>query len=357
MSAAPSPTSLTALLRPIRADDVLACIDVFYEALDDLYGRLDQPPLPREPAALQRLLQHLVDTDAERCWLAEEPSTTVDPTPPRVLGFGAATLREDHWFLSLLYVRPEAQKSGLGRRLLLATFPQGPTWSIADGGPGTAAATRAHEEEATHGSDGPDAADGRGRPGEGTLSTCVDALQPVSTGLYAGYGIVPRVPLFSAVGEPRSGAFPPLPADVETLSFEQLDRAALPEILATLDRAVLGHARPADHAFWLDERRHGMLFRSRATGAPLGYGYTQASGRLGPLTVLDGGLTTAALGVLFGAETPRGAWLALVPGANEPAMVALLRSGFRFEGWPGIVASTREVGFLSRYLPANFALL
>ena len=338
MSSAAREPELPAVLRPIRPDDVLECIDVFHAALDALYGRFNQPPVPREPAGLQRLIQHLIDRDGDRAWLAEEPSTTADRAAPRVLGFGAASLREPHWFLSLLFVRPEAQAGGLGRRLLRQTFPR------------AAAAPEGHPVP------GYDAAR-RQTPGVGAMSTCVDALQPVSTGLYAAYGIVPRVPLFSAVGDPRPARFPALPPGVQTLPFDALAADRLAADLAAIDQTVLGYARPADHAFWRSEARHGLLFRDAGARAPLGYGYTQASGRLGPVALLDPFLTAAALGALFTRETPRGPWLALVPGSNDRAMVALLRSGFRFEGWPGIVASTRAVDYLSRYLPASFALL
>ncbi len=363
---APGPHVPTpAILRPIDPEDVLECIAVFYDALDDLYARLNQPPQPREPAALQRLIQHLIDTDGQRAWLAEEPSAIADPSVPRILGFGVAALRERHWFLSLLFIRPEAQRAGLGRRILLQTLPRSQAEAAVEvtGAAGTAAGGAAHGAGAAapggvaHGvSNGMPGAEG-GPPQDTTLSTCVDALQPVSTGLYAGYGIVPRVPLFSAVGDPRPSAFPLLPRDVEALPFEELDPAALAGHLDLIDRGLLGYARRVDHEFWRGERRHGLLFRSRASGAPLGYGYTQASGRLGPVALSDPTLAAAALGSLFTRETPRGAWLVLVPGTNEQAMVPLLRSGFRFEGWPGIVASTRAADYLASYLPAGFALL
>ena len=48
------------------------------------------------------------------------------------------------------------------------------------------------------------------RPDEAaTLATCTDAAQPISNGLYARYGIVPRVPLLELVGRPdRDGHMP-----------------------------------------------------------------------------------------------------------------------------------------------------
>ena len=128
-----------ALLRPIRPQDIPACIDVFHDSLDDLYRRLDQPLPPRDPGPMSRLLQHLLDHDGERAWLAEAPGATAEPDPSALRGFGAAVQRERFWFLSLLFVRPGAQGQGLGRRLLLRTFPTGPT--VADDEAATLAAS------------------------------------------------------------------------------------------------------------------------------------------------------------------------------------------------------------------------
>ena len=101
----------------------------------------------------------------------------------------------------------------------------------------------------------------------------------------------------------------------------------------------------------------GVLFRRAGTGEALGYGYTQASGRLGPVAMADPLLVPAALGALIAREDPPGPWLTLVPGSNDRAMVALLRAGLRYEGFPGILASTRPFPGLERYLPASFGLL
>jgi hypothetical protein len=335
----------TAFLRPITREDIPACVRVFDLAEGALYERLNQELPPSDPSSLERLLEHLLEHDPGLAWLAEPPSSTADPVRPPVLGFGAALQRETAWHLSLLYVRPDAQREGLGRRIFLACLPKGPQLPGAGPGGGTLDDPRGS------------------RPGErhsaarGTLTVCTDAVQPVSTGLYATYGLVPRVPMYTALGRPAPGSFPDLPAGVAATGFEALDAGLdLAAAVEAVDRATIGHVRPADHALWQSEGHRGVLFQRVGDREVLGYGYTSPAGRLGPLALLDPVITPSALGVLFKRETPPGAWVTLVPGPFDRALVALLRAGLRFEGFPGMFASTRQVMALDRYLPFSFAL-
>ncbi len=358
-----------AILRRIEPTDIPACIEVFYDSVDPLYRRLDQPIPPRDPGSLARLIGHLLDHDGERAWLAESPSATGNPDPPRILGFGSAWLRETTWYLALLFIRPEAQAGGLGRRLLLRTFPRTPP---GDGSLGIGGQT-AMVEGAPDGTALRTAPDGPPRAAYPAARRCAQrptrtgpapswrpasiSIQPISTGLYASYGIVPRVPVFTAIGNPRWGALPDLPRDVVATGFEALPEAVpLADALASIDRELLGFARPQDHQLWSREGRRGVLFRHAGDGAVLGYGYVQASGRLGPVALLDDTLYPGVLGSLVSRVSPPGPFFALVPGVNHRAMVALLRAGLQFEGFPGILSSTRPWAALDRYLPASFAL-
>lgn len=347
------------ILRQIDAADIPACTDVFYASVEELYTRLNQPGPPRDPSNLSRLMRHFLEHDAERAWLAETVSATGDPNPPPVVGFGAATLREQSWYLALLFVHPTAQAAGIGRQLLLRTLPRGPIDPPEGRGH---QASRAGEPGESGRGRLPDASAATGgrydrQRGSGTLSTCVDSIQPISTGLYAGYGIVPRVPLYTAIGRPERGSFAAPPRDVVATPADALGHNKAEEALAAVDRATLGYARPVDHAFWRSEGRRAVVLRRSGSGEVLGYGYTQPSGRIGPAALLDETLTAAFLGSLIDGMDPPGAYLVLVPGCNDRGVVALLRAGFRFEGFPGVVSSTRPLPGLERYLAASFALL
>ncbi|MBA2255110.1 MAG: hypothetical protein H0W07_08360 [Chloroflexi bacterium] len=317
-------------IRPIIPADLPGCASVFYAALDELTARHGQPPPIRNEAGMIGFFGHLLTTDGERAWL----SGGIDG----VDAFGFAHLRGSLWFLSFLFVRPESQAQGVGRQVLLRTFPHDPS-AAADDGMGGASAWN------------------------GVLATCADSIQPVSTGLYTGYGMVPRLPLFTMLGRPRRGVLPGLPRSVERCGFDDLVDTApdghrrLVDLVGEIDQQVLGYDRPVDHRFWRVADRRGWVYRDRADGAILGYGYAQPSGRLGPVALLDGELLPAVLGDLMSTLQPAGDWQIFVPGAAERVMVALLHAGFRCEGTPALYCASRIGPDLSRYIVASFALL
>ena len=295
-------------------------------------ARLNRPLPSPYLDPLVTLLQHLLATDPER-FLVAVRSPSSRRGRDEVIGFGIAVQREHLWFLSQLYVLPQEQGRGIGRALLTQIMPSLPAASpaVPGQGPGPAAADRVH----------------------GVLAMCTDSAQPVSNGLYARYGIVPRMPVFNLVGTPKPSMLSRLPAAVEAVPFGQSDPKAA---IATVDRAVLGYAHETDHAYLRATGRTGFVYRSD-DGEPIGYGYSSEVGRFGPVALLDETLTAPVLGHLMNAIRPRGATTVWVPGANDRAMVALLRAGLRIEGFPALLCWTRSFARFESYLPASLALL
>jgi hypothetical protein len=123
-----------------------------------------------------------------------------------------------------------------------------------------------------------------------------------------------------------------------------------------IDREILGYSHRADHDFLRVQGRSGFLYRT-AAGEPVGYGYSSLAGRFGPVALLDETLTAPVIGHLMRAIEPRGAASVWVPGANDRAMVALLRAGLRLEGFPALLCWSRPFAAFERYLPAGLALL
>jgi hypothetical protein len=203
-------------------------------------------------------------------------------------------------------------------------------------------------------------------PDDGTAfrATSTDSAQPISNGLYAALGIVPRIPMFRLVGRAeRVAALPPMPADIEVASFadaavdgDGIGSSALASELNGIDRDVLGFERARDHEFIAAEGRHGFLYCDR-DGTVRGYGYTSEAGRVGPVVVTEESLLGPVVGHLVTAIEPRGAFGVWVPGSAGEAMVPLIRAGFRIDDFPTILCWDRPFADWSRALPISPGLL
>jgi GNAT superfamily N-acetyltransferase len=306
--------------RPVRTDEIGACAQIWRVSINDYIVRLGQSEVQDETAPLERLYAHLQSTDPDRFLVAVDADD-------RVLAFGSAVMRERMWFLSMLFVLPEAQGAGIGRELLRRVGPP----------PGT----------------------------DVVRATATDSLQPISNALYASEGIVPRVPLFNVVGTPaRAEAFGPLPAGIRPVPFEDLvgapggdGHAELAGIVDALDRDLLGVAHPLDHRWIRTEGgRRGFLFRG-PDGAPIGYGYAGESGRVGPIAVRDADLMAPVIGWLLATVRARGAYAMWLPGSADRSIVGALRAGLRFDEFPLLLCWDRPFVDTSRYLPISPGLL
>ena len=309
-------------LRPATADDLPTCAGIWRDSINDYTRRLNQADIPDDLGSILRLYSHLQAADPEGFVVAE---TADAKGRSRVVAFVSAIRRRPLWFLSMLFVLPEAQAAGVGRRLLQAVMPPPQTM---------------------------------------TLATCTDTAQPISNGLYASLGMVPRLPLFRLVGLPdRLDALPPLPSGIRGIRFEDLglgqgtlDGADLDDELVAIDLEVAGFEHRPDHEFVRAEGRVGTLFVDGG-GQPVGYGYASEAGRVGPVAVRDPGLLAPAVAHLVTTIEPRGAVGVWLPGSAGEATVALLRAGFRIEGFPCLVCWDRPFADFSRYVPISPGLL
>ena len=316
--AADGPPGIT--FRLATEEDLPECGRIHQEGIDGYLIPMGFPPLPRENQSLLRLHAHTRATSPERFIVAERHKRL---GRSRIVAFGSAIDRERLWFLSMLFVEPGEQARGLGRALLDRLLPED--------------------------------------LGGWTLSTCTDAAQPISNGLYAAYGVVPRMPFFNLIGRPRPGWAPPgLPGEITATRVEaggsgSIDPAVQAELDA-LDRSLIGVAHPEDHAYDLRERPWLFTYRD-GSGTLVGYGYTGEVGRIGPIAVADAGLQGPVLGHLLSAVEPRGASAVWLPGDSDGAFEVALHAGLRIEGFPTLLCYDRPFGDFTRYVPTSPGLI
>jgi len=299
--------------------DLPECGRIHREAIDAYAARLGVPPMPVENPGLLRLHAHTLATDPERFLVVERDG----PGKRQLVAFGSAVERGPLWFLSMLFVDPDIQLRGLGRSLMQRLLPE--------------------------------QLDGR------RLATCTDSAQPISNGLYASFGIVPRMPFLNLLGRPRPGwSPPPLPAGVAAARLEPgPDGVVAPDAQAeldALDRRVNGWSHPEDHAFDLRERP--WLFRYRdGSGRLVGYGYTSEVGRVGPIAVEDEALLWPVTAHLLTTVIPRGASSVWLGGQARDAIAAGIHAGMRLEGFPILACWSEPYADYTRYVPTSPGLI
>lgn len=244
-----------------------------------------------DPSRFEPLWRHLLSTGA--MWIADDPEPA---------GVGAAYLRDDWWFLALLFVRPEAHGRGIGSRLLDEAL----AW-------GTGA----------------------------SAYTVVASSTPAAQALYLRRSMFPVWMQQQWEGTVARTEEPP---GITTLT------PADDRWVAALDRDARGIARPEDHAFFA---AHGEGLALRRGEDPLGYIYVSPSGRIGPSAAWDAADQPALLRAAL--SRVQGKIALHVPSTNWTMLQEVAKLGLHLTG-ANTFMSSRPMPTGSRYLPAGGAL-
>ncbi|HET7743948.1 MAG TPA: GNAT family N-acetyltransferase [Gaiellaceae bacterium] len=266
--------------RRATEDDLRAEYEVFLAAQGELLARHGFGAPQTSPESFAKTHGHLLTHDGERSFVAEAKG--------RIIAFCAAFVRDDTWFLSAMFVLPEIQGRGVGKRLLDLSWSEGDRRRL----------------------------------------TITESIQPLSNGLYARRGLVPLTPILALAGEARAD-------DPRELEAGIPDRA----VLAVIDRDAYGFERRVDHDFWASEAECTLWYRD---GAPVAYSYVSAAGGIGPLASRDqkgaASALRAELARLSGAEAA-----VTVPGSARELVEVALAAGLRFESRPGLLLVSSAV--------------
>jgi GNAT superfamily N-acetyltransferase len=261
-------------LRPATASDLANEFQVFELAQRALYERRGAKWPGRDFADWERLHRHLLDHDGARSFVAEEAG--------QLVGFTAAWVRDEVWFLSALFVLPERQGRGIGRRLLDLAWGEGYRRRI----------------------------------------TITEAIQPVSTASYARRGLIPTTPILGFEGKPRSTE----PVHLDTATPDA-------DALRLLDQAAYGFDRAVDHSLWDEAAENATLWL--VDGEPAAYSYVSATGLIGPLAGRDETSAANALRAELARCAERNVSVA-IPGSSAQLVQTALASGLRMQD-PGLL--------------------
>ncbi len=268
-------------------------------------------PITDEPSFQMR---HLIRTDPKLAWLATENG--------RPIGFSVGFVRCELWFLSDLFVLPEAHGKGVGGELLQRCLA---------GGIKRGARIRA----------------------------VASSGDPSAQVLYIRAGMVPRFPLFGIKGAVRG--LKDLAPVRETIRQAGPSKTWIRK-LGDLDEMIWGRRRDGEHRFWLGEFKLTCLTIADTSGGLLGYGCYESSPyelrRVGPLAARTARLQLSLLRAIGDAMVAQGAETIefRIPGINMTVLRALLGAGFRIDH-VGPFMSSRPFGRFDRYLPSGGTLL
>lgn len=108
-------------LRVMHEHDAAAAEEAWSQAFNAMRAAYGLPVEVRTAESIERLqarIRHLVSTDPEGSWVAENDDG-------HVIGVAQALVRDDLWVLSLLGVAPAVQERGVGKALLKAALGYG----------------------------------------------------------------------------------------------------------------------------------------------------------------------------------------------------------------------------------------
>jgi GNAT superfamily N-acetyltransferase len=264
----------------ISVDDLSTCQAIFDASYYELHRRYGMDDVePDDASWLTPILRHFLQTDPAGARLALDGGTPA--------GFASTIRRDDYWFLSFLFVMPDQQGRGIGRQLLTELLPD----------------------------------DGRH---DVVRATVVESFQPVSTGLYASFGMTPRAIKYWLSGLSRPERLPHLPADLRRAEMSGPD---LPDV-DKLDQAVLGFVRGPDHRWWAEAGMPGWVYR-RADEL-VAYAYTD-DGYVGPALATDDETLCSVVADLVGTSAEPSGMTINVCGEAGAVFRMLVNAGARID--------------------------
>lgn len=287
----------TIINRPACAGEIPATLDLFLEAVADIYRRLNLTmPLPPR-AAVEVTYRHIFDSGIFR--VAERDG--------RLVAICHAIVRDELWFLSGFWARPELQGQGIGGQLLREVREEGAragarkffVWSSAD-------------------------------------ETAIAS--------YLRMGMLPGYQIFTFSGHPS--ALPAAPPPVYAVAPLTLEAAC------DLDQKIRETRRAIDHRFWQNQLEGRQVTQD---GQLIGYYYFKGEA-IGPIAWMETEAAEAVLTLACHEAITQAETISLrVPGINHEAIRFALRIGLRLHGTAHLF-TTAPIGRMEQYLASGPSL-
>lgn len=281
--------------REALPEDLPQCADLFLESLRDLRLRhnLQGPPLPSASEMLT-FYQHVLGTGAFQ----------VAEADGRIAALACAILRDQLWFLSGFWARPDLQRQGIGMPALRTVWNAG--------------------KEA------------------GATVFFVDASRDLpAMAAYMKMGMLPGCQILVFEGTPQSTG---------TISSDYVVAPLDKAFAMHLDQTIRGTRREVDHDYFVATGSHGRQVFHK--GDSIGYYYLEDS-RIGPAAWSEAAHSEALLTLACREASAAAANVSFqVPGLNHAALRFALQSGLRLTSFSHLLMSA-PFGRLEQYIPSG----
>jgi ribosomal protein S18 acetylase RimI-like enzyme len=300
-------------IRRTRQTDLIDAIALVMNTMNHLRRKRGMPTIRiknlKQPPPL---FVHMLKTDPEGSFVAQD-------SKGKLVGFAMSLIREDEWYLALLFVNPTLQSKGLGHKLLDKAMRYGKKngckrWALA-----------------------------------------TYAYNPQAIALYTKMGMPAQRPLLTMERKRKDDeAFKRLRAPVK-LTLTKITEEKYINRLTALDRRARQLARPEEHFFWLaDENYDTLIFHD---GKKLvGYGVVSSRGMVAPVVASDPKylVSIMAHAVEWGATQGHKYQIMFVQGEQLEVIRMLMTAGFHIDETTLVMAS-EQVSDPKLYIPAHLA--
>jgi GNAT superfamily N-acetyltransferase len=283
--------------RAVRPEDVPEMVDLFLTAVTDMLKRHNVALAPPPRQAMLAGYEHVRATGIFR--LAELEN--------RIVAIAGAVVRDDLWYLSAFWARPDLQRKGIGMPLLRQVFEAGV------------------------------------QSGAKTFFTW-SSVDITAMAAYMKLGMLPGYEVLVFEGSPQR--LPAIGAGYEAVPLEK-------KVAMEMDRAVRGTRREVDHDLWARQMLQGR--QVLLNGNLAGYYYLNG-GMIGPAAWREPRHAEAILTLACREAVALAPNIRLsVPGINHAAVRFAFESGLRLKSFAHLL-TTAPFGRMEQYLPLGPSL-
>ncbi|MBD3233993.1 MAG: GNAT family N-acetyltransferase [candidate division Zixibacteria bacterium] len=291
--------------RRCRHKDLLPSVKLVMTAINKLRKQSGMPLFRRRIREVPPLYEHLLRTDPKTFYCAWKGE--------RLVGFCGAAVRGMQWYLAFLFVHPNLQDKGIGRKLLEKAWVDKP--------------------KMTH-----------------SLSTFAYNMQAV--GLYSRFGLSPlcTIPLMKFPG----GKLP----EYKSTGLSAKSNLSEYELnwIINFEGKIRGYSRAVEYDYWRNINGYRITLFKRGR-KKVGYSVSHKSGMVAPAgAISNDDLNRVVYESLYNVTPTKGNSIILFcPTHNTALYHMLIKLGFRNDEMLLFMSDKQYTDF-QRYLPATLAL-